>query len=127
MSQLFVRLGRKFVQLGLLILLSLCVGHPGAAICQSGGPGASADPAEQATAIPDTGKQTTVRDASGNRSKNGSFILTEVEPLLLLLFGSLLFFVATCIKLRLSRGARASSQYFEPLVSRPSSRSETRS
>jgi len=53
-------------------------------------------------------------------------MLTEVEPLLLLLFGLLLFSVATGIKLKLSRVNRASGQRFEPLVSHPASRSETR-
>jgi len=60
-------------------------------------------------------------------SKKGTFILTEIEPLLLLLFGLLLFSVATCIKLKMSRVNLASSQYFEPFVSRSASRPETRS
>ena len=53
--------------------------------------------------------------------------MTEIEPLLLLLFGSLLFAVATGIKLKLSRVNRDSSQYLEPLVSPSTSRSETHS
>lgn len=53
--------------------------------------------------------------------------MTKIEPLLLLLSGSFLFAVATGIKLRLSRVNRASSQYFEPLVSQAASRSETSS
>jgi hypothetical protein len=57
----------------------------------------------------------------------GVFILTMIEPLLLLLFGSFLFAVATGIKLKLSRVNRASNQYFEPLVSQTASRPETRS
>jgi hypothetical protein len=128
MSQVFVRFGSKLAQLGLLIFLSLCVGHPWSATCQSGGPGASDDPAKhQPTAIPDIGKQTTAREGSTGKSENSSFILTEVEPLLLLLFGLLLFSVATVIKLKLSRVSRASGQYFEPLVSGSAGRSETRS
>ncbi|HKQ77325.1 MAG TPA: hypothetical protein VJ810_26740 [Blastocatellia bacterium] len=107
MSQVLVRFVSK---LALLIFLSLCVGNPGSATCQFGGPGASADPAKRSTAVPDIGAQTTSRESAGGKSKNGSFILSEVEPLLLLLFGSLLFSVATGIKLRLSRVNRASSQ-----------------
>jgi hypothetical protein len=127
MSQVFVRLGSSFAQIILLVFLSLCVGHAGAVICQSGGPGASADPAGRPSAIPDIGAQTTSRETPDNKSKKDSFILTEVEPLLLLLFGSILFAAATGIKLKLSRVNRASSQYFEPLVSQTASRSETRS
>ena len=127
MSQVFVRLGSSFAQIILLVFLSLSAGHPGAATCQSGGPGASADPAGRKSAIADIGAQTTSRKTLDNKSKKDSFILTEVEPLLLLLFGSILFAVATCIKLRLSRVNRASSQYFEPLVSQTASRYETRS
>lgn len=60
--------------------------------------------AEQPTAISDVRTQTTARDASGSKSNKSSFILTEVEPLLLLLFGLLLFSVATGIKLKLLKG-----------------------
>jgi hypothetical protein len=57
--------------------------------------------AEQPTAISDIRTQTTARDAPGSKSNKSSFILTEVEPLLLLLFGLLLFSEATGIKLKL--------------------------
>jgi hypothetical protein len=56
---------------------------------------------EQPTAIFDIGIQTTARDAPGSKSNKSSFILTEVEPLLLLLFGLVLFSVAASIKLKL--------------------------
>jgi hypothetical protein len=125
--QVFVRLGSSFAQLFLLVFLSLCRGHAGAATCQSGSPGASADPAGRPSAIHDISAQTTSRVTADNKSKKDSFILTEVEPLLLLLFGSILFAVATGIKLKLSRANRASSQYFEPLVSQTAGRSETSS
>ena len=124
MSYLLIRVGRKIV---LLVILFLCALHPGTAICQTGGPGASADPAKQPTAIPDVGTLTTSREPTGPMSKKGTFILTEIEPLLLLLFGLLLFSVATCIKLKMSRVNLASNQYFEPFVSRSASRPETRS
>ena len=127
MSQVFVRLGSSFAQIILLVFLSLYRGHAGEAACQAGGPGASADQAGRTSAIPDTGAQTTSRETPDNKSKKDSFILTEVEPLLLLLFGSILFAVATGIKLKLSRVNRASGQYFEPLVSQTAGRSETRS
>lgn len=65
-------------------------GRQGSAIC-----------AEQPTVISDIGVQTTARDAPGRKSNKSLFILTEVEPLLLLLFGLLLFSVATGIKLKL--------------------------
>jgi hypothetical protein len=126
-SQVFVRLGSSFARLFLLVFLSLCRGHTVAATCQSGGPGASADPAARPSAIHDIGGQTTSRVTPDNKSKEDSFILTKVEPLLLLLFGSILFAVATGIKLKLSRANRASSQYFEPMVSQTAGRSETRS
>jgi hypothetical protein len=57
--------------------------------------------AEQPKAISDIRTQTTARDAPGSKSNKSSFILTEVEPLLLLLFGLLLFSEATGIKLKL--------------------------
>jgi len=127
MSQVFVKLCGKIF---LLVFLSLCISHPRSATCQSGAPGASAGRAEQLTAISDVGRPSTDRDtanSANNKSKKGSFILTEVEPLLLLLFGLLLFSVATGVKLKLARANRASSQYFEPLVSRSAGRSGTRS
>ena len=57
--------------------------------------------AEQPTAISDIRTQTTARDAPGSKSNKSSFILTEVEPLLPLLFGLVLFSVAASIKLKL--------------------------
>jgi hypothetical protein len=45
--------------------------------------------------------QTTASDATGSKSNKSSFILTEVEPLILLSFGLLLFYVAIGIKLKL--------------------------
>jgi hypothetical protein len=124
MSQVFIKFSNSFAQILLLVFLSLCAGHPGAATCQSGGPGASDDPADRPPAI---GARTTSRNTPDSRSKKDSFSLTEVEPLLLLLFGSILFAVATGINLKLSRVNRASSQYFEPLVSQTIGGSETRS
>jgi hypothetical protein len=106
-SQVFVSLSSNFAQIILLVFLSLCVGHLWAATCQPGGAGASADPATRPPAIPDVGAQTTSRETPDNKSKNDTFILTEVEPLRLLLFGSILFAVATGIKLKLSRVNRA--------------------
>src|SRR5262249_30432796 len=127
MSRIFIGYNSKLVQLVLLFFLSLCVGHPGSAICQSGGPGAIADPAKKPTAIPDIRTLTTSHEPPDVKSKEGALILTEVEPLLLLLFGSLLFSIATGIKLKLSRVNRTPSRYFEPLVSGSARRSETRS
>jgi len=126
-SQVFVRLGSSFAQIILLVFLSLYRGHAGETACQPGGPGASTDPAGRTSGIPGAGAQTTSRETPDNKSKKDSFILTEVEPLLLLLFGSILFAVATGIKLKLSRVNRASGQYFEPMVSQTAGRSETRS
>jgi len=57
--------------------------------------------AEQPTAISGIMTQTTARDAPGSKSNKSSFILTEVEPLLLLLFGLVLFSVAAGIKFKL--------------------------
>ena len=57
--------------------------------------------AEQPTAISEVRTPTTARDAPGSRSNKSSSISTEAEPLLLLLFGLLLFSVATGIKLKL--------------------------
>ncbi len=112
MSQVYIRFGSKLVQLVLLISLSLCVVHPGLAVRRSEGPTASADPAAQPTIIPDIRTQTIAHERLGGASENVSSI-AEGEPLLLLLFGSILFFVATLIKLKLSRKRRTSSQYFE--------------
>src|SRR5262249_2878655 len=145
-----VRIVSNLVQLVFLIILSLCVGHPWSATCQSGGPGASDDPSKQSTAKQSTAKQSTAKqstakqstakqstaipigtqtkvlEAPDNKSNKGTFILAEVEPLLLLLFGLLLFSVATVIKLKLSRINKSSGRRFEPLVSRPASGSEAR-
>jgi hypothetical protein len=66
----------------------------------AGGQGAVAR-VEQPTAISDIRTQTIARDAPGSRSNKSSSISTEAEPSLLLLFGLLLFSVATGIKLKL--------------------------
>ena len=42
-------------------------------------------------------------DAPGGTSKQSTFISTEIEPLALLVFGLLLFSVATGVKLKLSK------------------------
>ena|SRR5215813_10445435 len=126
MSQVYVGFVSKLVRSSLLIFLSICVGHPGLATCQSSYPGMSADPAQRRAVI-SIGTQPAAQEAPDSKSKQSSFILTEVEPLLLLLFGLLLFSIATSIKLKLSRVKRASSQPLEPLVSRRASGSETRS
>lgn len=55
----------------------------------------------QPAAISDVRIQTTARDAPGSRSNKSSSISTEAEPLILLIFGLLLFSVATGIKLKL--------------------------
>ncbi len=123
MSTVFVRSSNILIQLVFLVLLSMSVGHSGSATCQPRGKGASAEP----TAVPEIGTKRASRDATASRSKKGSFIFGEVEPLLLLLFGAVLFSVATVIKLKLSRLNQASGQYFEPLVSQSAGRSETNS
>jgi hypothetical protein len=69
----------------------------------TGGQGAAIR-VEQPTAIFDIGGQTTARNAPGSKSNKSSFTLTEAEPLLLLLFGLLLFSVATGIKLKFVKG-----------------------
>jgi len=76
----------------LLILLSLCVSHPVAAT-EAGRVG-------KPPAIHDTGRQAMAHDAPAGKSKQNSFVSTEIEPLLLLLFGLLLFSVATGVKLK---------------------------
>ena len=43
------------------------------------------------------------QNAPGGKSKQSPFISTEFEPLLLLVFGMLLFSVATGVKLKLSK------------------------
>jgi hypothetical protein len=127
MLQVFVRFSGKLVQIGLLITLSICVGHTASAPRHSVGPKALANPTRQPTAIPDTRTQGATLESPGGESKNGSFIFTRGEPLLLLLFGLILFFAATLIKLKLSRVNRVSSQYFEPLVSQSAGQSDTHS
>ena len=82
----------------LLIFLSLCVSHPVSALLKST---TEAGRAEQPATISDLGRQAIAQDAHGVKSKQSSFISTEIEPLLLLLFGLLLFSVATGVKLKL--------------------------
>jgi hypothetical protein len=82
----------------LLILLSLCVSHPASALLQSS---TGAGRAEQQAAIADLGKKAMTQDAPGGKSKKSSFFSPEIEPLILLLFGLLLFSVATGVKLKL--------------------------
>ena|SRR2546428_2323492 len=84
----------------LLIFLFPCVSHPAPALLQSAS-AAEASHAEQPAAISAIGSQAMVHDAPGGKSKQSSFISTEIEPLLLLLFGLLLFSVATGVKLKL--------------------------
>jgi hypothetical protein len=60
--------------------------------------------AERPTAISDVRTQAAARDAPISNSSKSSSVLTEVEPLLLLLFGLLLFSVATGIRLKLLKG-----------------------
>lgn len=127
MSRIFVKLGVSFVQIVILVFLSLCVGQTGGVICQSGDTGASTIQAGRSFAIPVAGAQTASHGTQDNKSKNDSFTLTRVEPLFLLLFGLILFAVATRIKLKLSRFNPDSSHCFEPLISQTASRSETHS
>jgi hypothetical protein len=98
MSQNTKRPNVKFL---LLIFLALCVSLPGSARCQSGGAGRSTGRSEQPAVISGLGTQASTHEAPGSKTKQGSFLLTDVEPLLLLLFGLLLFSVATGIKLKL--------------------------
>jgi hypothetical protein len=81
----------------LLILLFLCVSRPASALLKSA---TETGRAEQPAAISDIGRQTMAQDAPGGKSKQSSLISTEFEPLLLLLFGLLLFSVATGVKLK---------------------------
>jgi hypothetical protein len=97
MLQILVEICGKLL---LLILLSLCVSHPVSALLQSS---TGAGRAEQQAAIADIGEKAMAQDAPGGKSKQGSFISTEIEPLLLLLFGLFLFSVATGVKLKLSK------------------------
>ena len=62
---------------------------------------AKAGRAEEQTAISDIGRQAIAHDAPRGKSKQSSFLSTEVEPLLLLLFGLFLFSVATGVKMKL--------------------------
>ena len=82
----------------LLILLSLCVSHPVSALLQSS---TGAGRPEQQVAIADMGKKALAQDAPGGKSKQSSFFSPEIELLILLLFGLLLFSVATGVKLKL--------------------------
>jgi len=82
----------------LLIFLSLCFSHPVSALLQSS---AGAGRAEQQAAIADIGKKAMAQEAPGGKSKQSSFFSPEIEPLILLLFGLLLFSVATGVKLKL--------------------------
>lgn len=82
----------------LLILLFLCVSHLVSALFQSA---TEAGRAEQPAAISDIGRQSMAHDAPVGKSKQSSFVSAEIEPLLLLLFGLLLFSVATGVKLKL--------------------------
>ena len=59
---------------------------------------------EQPTAISGVRATTAAHDAPVSKSSDGLSVLTEVEPLLLLLFGLLLFSVATGIRLKLLKG-----------------------
>jgi hypothetical protein len=59
---------------------------------------------EQPAAISGVRTPTAASDAPISNSSNSSSVLTEVEPLLLLLFGLLLFSVATGIRLKLLKG-----------------------
>jgi|SRR5215510_14169872 len=95
MLQVLVEICGKLL---LLILLSLCVSHPVSAFLQSS---TESGRAEQPAAIPDIGKQAMAHDAPVGKSKQSSFVSTEIEPLLLLLFGLFLFSVATGVKLKL--------------------------
>jgi len=82
----------------LLIFLSLCFSHPVSALLKFT---TEAGRAEQPATISDLGTQAMAKDAPGGKSKHSSFVSTEIEPLLLLLFGLLLFSVATGVKLKL--------------------------
>ena len=59
---------------------------------------------EQPAAISGVMAPTAAHDAPVSNSSESSSVLTEVEPLLLLLFGLLLFSVATGIRLKLLKG-----------------------
>lgn len=82
----------------LLILLLLCVSHPVSSLLQAS---TEAGRAEQPAAISDVGRQAMVHDAPSVKSKQSSLVSTEIEPLLLLLFGLILFSVATGVMLKL--------------------------
>jgi len=92
----------------LLIFLSLCASRPASALFKSTTEaGRSEQPAaisdKQPAAISDIGRQAMAQNAPGGKSKQSPFISTEFEPLLLLVFGMLLFSVATGVKLKLSK------------------------
>jgi hypothetical protein len=123
MSQFFTKFCGK---LFLLVFLLFCIALPGPVVCQSGNPNDLADRGERVSADSGAGAQAPAQKTSGGKSKAGSFIVTEVEPLLLLLLGLLLFSVATGIKAKLSRANPVMNRYFDPFVSRPADQSGTR-
>jgi hypothetical protein len=92
----------------LLIFLFLCVSRPASALLKSSTEAGSSEQQaaisdKQPAAISDIGRQAMAQNAPGGKSKQNSFISTEIEPLLLLIFGLLLFSVATGVKLKLSK------------------------
>jgi len=100
----------------LLIFLFLCVSRPVSALPKSATEAGRAEQQaaisnkqqaaisnKQPAAISEIGRQTLSHDAPGGKSNQSSFISTEIEPLALLLFGLLLFSVATGVKLKLSK------------------------
>ncbi len=112
MSQIFVRVGDK-----LSILVFLFISLSGAASSQSVASGVTVGRESRATTISRSGAKGAAHEPSSEKRVKGSVILTEVEPLLLLLFGLSLFTVATLIKVRLSRVNPAISQSFDPFIS----------
>lgn len=112
MSQIFVRVGDK-----LSILVFLLISLSGTALSQSGASGAAVGREARATTISKIGAKSAAHEPSKDKRIKGSVILSEVEPLLLLLFGLSLFTVATLIKVRLSRVNPAISQSFDPFFS----------
>ena len=98
MSKVSVKFGGK---LFFLVVILFCIINPASVTFRSGGPEVSANQPERPSAISDIPAQSAARDASGDANKRGTFILTKVEPLLLLLFGLLLFSVATGIRMKL--------------------------
>src|SRR5262245_44185594 len=95
MLQILVKICGKLL---LLIFFLLCVSHPVSALLKSA---TEAGRAELPAAISDIGGQATAQDAHAVKSKQSSLVSTEIEPLLLLLFGLFLFSVATGVKVTL--------------------------